>query len=68
MQGPGPPQRPQVRGESDEGDAAVELTAKTLSRRAVFVEPHFGHAIFSPALIERTSFSNDSLHASHWYS
>jgi hypothetical protein len=46
-QGPGPPQRPQVPGELDEVDFAdEELTANTLSVRAVFVEPQLGHSIF----------------------
>ena len=58
-QGPGPPQRPQVRAGLDEVDFTdAELTAKTLSVRAVFFEPQSGHAICWRVVIERTSFSN----------
>jgi hypothetical protein len=63
-----PPHRPQV------GAAALEPfddsapTAKTLSARAVFVEPHFGHAIASSELIDFTSFSNWFSHFLQTYS
>ena len=46
-------------------------TAKTLSARAVFVEPHDGHFTFvsaSALLIVRCNCSNCSLHALQVYS
>jgi hypothetical protein len=68
-QGPGPPQRPQSPGGFDDADLGdAELTAKTLSVRAVFMEPHLGHSIFSRPLIERTSFSKRVSQALHVYS
>ena len=67
--GPGPPQRLQIPGESDELDLAeAELTAKRLSVRAVLVEPQLGHSIFWPEDIERTSFSNRASHCAQVYS
>jgi hypothetical protein len=45
-------------------------TAKTLSERAVCVDPQVGHAIFASLalLIERTSCSNFASHDLHTYS
>jgi hypothetical protein len=45
-------------GEEDELFACAAPTAKRLKARAVLVEPHLGHSIFSSPLIVRTSFSN----------
>ena len=45
-----------------------EFTAKTLSVRAVFVERHLGHSIFSRVVIERTSFSKRVSQAPQVYS
>ena len=58
-QGPGPPQRPHMPGGDedlflDDSDA----TAKTLSSREVFVEPHLGQGCFSSLFETATSFSN----------
>jgi hypothetical protein len=65
----GPPQRPHM-GASDEpapfGDA--ELTANTLSVRAVFGDPHCGHFTLASPLIVRTSCSNFPLHDWQVYS
>jgi len=54
----GPPQRPQVGASLRSGMYAPgsfpDGAAKTLSARAVFIDPHFGHFTFaSVALIER---------------
>jgi hypothetical protein len=75
MQEPGiPPQCPHVpvRGAADGFDeAGVAPTAKTLSVRAVFFEPHDGHATFAslvPGAIDRTSFSNFDSQLLHVYS
>jgi hypothetical protein len=60
-QDPGaPPQRPHIGGASSppEDLPDSELTAKTLSARAVWSEPHDGHLNFASAFIERTSSSN----------
>ena len=55
----GPPQRPHMGTSSPPEDfPAAELTAKTLSERAVSSEPHEGHLNFGSPLIERTSCSN----------
>jgi hypothetical protein len=43
-------------------------TANTLSVREVFVDPHFGQAIFSLLFMLFTSFSKFSLHSLHAYS
>jgi hypothetical protein len=69
----GPPQRPHI-GASELGDDFPPslLTAKTLSARAVLLEPHSGHFTVSdsaPALlIVRTSFSNFAWQLLHAYS
>lgn len=51
-----PPHRPQIGADDSLADSAP--TAKTLSDRAVFVDPHLGHAIGSVEFIDFTSFSN----------
>jgi hypothetical protein len=65
----GPPHRPHI-GTSDEEllPAVCAPTANTLNARAVFVDPHFGHATFSVELIDFTSFSNFSSQALQSYS
>jgi hypothetical protein len=68
-------------GAAAAADAALDFaplapsapTAKTLSARAVFVEPHEGHFTFaavwlSALLMVRCNCSNFSLHALHVYS
>jgi hypothetical protein len=70
-QGPGPPQRPHIPG-GVEGDgfalAPSAPTAKTLSVRAVFLDPHLGQGIFSSLFMLRTSFSKFSLQSWQAYS
>ena len=68
----GPPQRPHVGDESaadEPEDLPDELTAaKTLSARAVLVDPHSGHFTAASPLIVRTSCSNFELHDLQEYS
>jgi hypothetical protein len=53
-QGPGPPQRPHMPGAADDLLLLCSApTAKTLSARAVCVEPHDGHLIFASSLMVR---------------
>jgi hypothetical protein len=47
---------------------AASATAKTLNDLAVFGDPQEGHSTASRDDMERTSFSNFSLHASQTYS
>jgi hypothetical protein len=47
-----------VPGGADEPFCGSAPTAKRLSARAVFVEPHWGHWIVFSLLMERMSFSN----------
>jgi len=58
-QGPGPPQRQHMPGAADWLDLPADSapTAKTLSARAVLVEPHSGHSTSCGLVIDRTSFS-----------
>jgi len=71
--GPGPPHRPHGPGDAERADPARRLldsvpTAKTLSARAVFAEPHSGQSIFASAwLIERLC-SNFASHDLQVYS
>ena len=74
-QDPGnPPQRPHMGASSpppsEPADfAEPELTAKTLSARAVLSEPQAGQAAFAlSAFIERARCSNFVLHAAQVYS
>jgi hypothetical protein len=57
-----PPHRPQDGTVDDAADEAFPLdsapTAKTLSARAVFGEPHVGHFGFVSSLMERCNCSN----------
>jgi hypothetical protein len=55
-------------GAEDLAFAPSAPTAKTLSVRDVFLEPHFGQAIFSSLLMLFTSFSKFSLHSPQLYS
>lgn len=66
----GPPQRPQVGGESlDVEDFEVSLaTAKTLSFRVVCFEPHSGQGGFGPSAMERCRCSKDLSHDLQVYS
>ncbi|HWB54045.1 MAG TPA: hypothetical protein VG722_07625, partial [Tepidisphaeraceae bacterium] len=63
LHGPAPPHR------GHEGVSPAELfpvadpTAKTLSERAVFVDPQAGHETFSLEFIVRAKCSNDFSHA-----
>jgi hypothetical protein len=70
-QGPGPPHRPHIPGALD--DAALfpppsAPTAKTLSARAVFVDPHDGHFAFTSFVIDRCNCSNFASQLLHVYS
>ena len=54
--GPGPPQRPHIpspAGAPDDFGADSAPTANTLSARAVFGEPHFGHFTAASLDIDR---------------
>jgi hypothetical protein len=55
-------------GAEDLAFAPSAPTAKTLSVRDVFFDPHFGQAIFSSLLMLFTSFSKFSLHSPQLYS
>jgi hypothetical protein len=58
-----------VGADDDVDDLAVsDATAKTLSERAVFVEPHAGHFAFTSPLIVRCNCSNFALHFWQMYS
>jgi len=59
-------------GASDEGEdleaPSEDTAAKTLSVRAVWVEPQSGQGTFSVELMERISFSNRLPQGLHSYS
>jgi hypothetical protein len=62
-QGPGPPHRPHPGpspADAEDFAAPSATTAKTLSARAVCVDPHFSHSTVSAEFIDRISFSNFS--------
>jgi hypothetical protein len=66
-QGPGPPHRPQgADGVADLADSAP--TAKTLSARAVCIEPHLGHFTSPVEVIDLASFSKRFLQDLQLYS
>ena len=73
--GPGPPQRPHIPGAplgADDFPPDSAPTAKTLSARAVFVDPHDGHFVPAPssavAVIVRCNCSNFAWHDLQVYS
>jgi hypothetical protein len=70
MQDPGaPPHRPHVgTDDCDEDFALSDATAKTLSARAVFADPHSGHFALASPLIVRWSCSNFALQDLQVYS
>ena len=70
--GPGPPQRPHMPGADDDADDLLDEasapTAKTLSARAVWVEPHAGHLTFASLFMVRSNCSNLASHDLQLYS
>jgi len=68
-QGPGPPHLPHMPlGGADGFAPADETAAKTLSARAVFLEPQEGHTASSALAVFLTSFSNLLSHFRQLYS